>query len=52
MLRLAELPEAEREEVDRVLCRIVEMMEAEHVEAAPVLAAETSLDDPEGGVEP
>lgn len=51
MLRLAELPEAERQEIDRVLRRIVEMMEAEHVEAAPMLAAETSLDDPEAGAE-
>jgi len=43
MLRLAELPEDERREIDRMLRRIVEMMEAEEVEAAPVLAAETSL---------
>lgn len=48
VLRLAELPEAERHEIDRVLRRIVQMMEAEDVEAAPVLAAETSLDEPEG----
>ena len=46
MLRLAEQPPAERREIDRVLRRIVEMMEAEEVEAAPVLAAETSLDEP------
>lgn len=46
MLRLAEQPPAERREIDRVLGRIVEMMEAEEVEAAPVLAAETSLDEP------
>lgn len=43
MVRLAELPEDERREIDRMLRRIVEMMEAEEVEAAPVLAAETSL---------
>jgi DNA-binding MarR family transcriptional regulator len=43
MLRLAELAPSEREEIDRVLCLIVEMMEAETVEAAPVLAAEPSL---------
>ncbi len=54
MLRLAELPEAERGEIDRVLRQIVHMMEAEEVEAAPVLAAETSLSEhpgqpPEGG---
>lgn len=51
VLRLAELPEAERKEIDRVLRRIVRMMEAEDVEAAPVLAAETSLSEPEGGVD-
>lgn len=51
VLRLAELPETERQEIDRVLRRIVQMMELEDVEAAPVLAAETSLDEPEGGVE-
>lgn len=49
MVRLAELPEAERHEIDRMLRRIVEMMEAGEVEASPVLAAETSLADPEGG---
>lgn len=50
MVRLAELPEAKRREIDRVLRRIVEMMEAEEVEAAPVLAAETSLSEhPDGG---
>lgn len=43
MLRLDELSAGEREEIDRVLCLIVEMMEAEEVEAAPVLAAEPSL---------
>lgn len=46
MLRLAELPPAERLEIDRMLGRIVEMMEVEEVEAAPVLAAETVLDGP------
>lgn len=51
VMRLAELPEAERHEIDRVLRRIVEMMEVEDVEAAPVLAAETSLGEPEGAVE-
>jgi len=43
MLRLGELPERKRREIDRVLRQIVHMMEAEEVEAAPVLAAETSL---------
>lgn len=43
VLRLAERSEEEREEIDRVLRLIVQMMEAEEVEAAPVLAAETSL---------
>lgn len=46
MLRLAELPPAERREIDRMLGRIVEMMEVEEVEAAPMLAAETVLDGP------
>jgi len=47
MLRLAERPEEERQEIDRMLRLIVEMMEAEEVEAAPVLAAEPSLhEDP------
>lgn len=50
MLRLAERSPEEREEIDRVLCLIVEMMEAEEVEAAPVLAAEPSLHEvPSGG---
>jgi hypothetical protein len=35
-----------------VLERIVEMMEAEGVEAAPVLATETTLADPEGAATP
>lgn len=43
MLRLAETSSAERDEIDRVLRAIVQMMEAEMVEAAPVLAAEPSL---------
>jgi DNA-binding MarR family transcriptional regulator len=47
MVRLAELPEDERREIDRMLRRIVDMMEAGEVEAAPVLAAETSLSDHE-----
>jgi DNA-binding MarR family transcriptional regulator len=47
MVRLAELPEDERREIDRMLRRIVDMMEAGAVEASPVLAAETSLADPE-----
>lgn len=51
VLRLAELPQAERQEIDRVLRRIVRMMEVEDVEAAPVLAAETRLDEPEGAVD-
>jgi DNA-binding MarR family transcriptional regulator len=51
ILRLAELPENERQEIHHVLRRIVQMMEAEDVEAAPVLAAETSLDEPEGAVD-
>lgn len=51
ILRLAELPEAERQEIHLVLERIVQMMEAEDVEAAPVLAAETSLAEPEGTVD-
>ncbi len=34
-----------------MLRRIVEMMEAEKVEASPVLAAETSLGEPEVEVE-
>lgn len=37
--RLAELPEAQQESIDRVLRNIVEMMEAEDLEAAPVLSA-------------
>lgn len=51
MVRLAELPEDERREIDRMLRRIVEMMEAGEVEAAPVLAAETSLSESEEEVE-
>lgn len=51
MVRLAELPEDERREIDLVLARIVQMMEAEEVEASPVLAAETSLGEPEVEVE-
>jgi len=51
MVRLAELPEEERREIDQMLRRIVEMMEAEEVEAAPVLAAETSLPVSEEEVE-
>lgn len=51
VVRLAELPPEEREEIDRVLRRIVEMMEVEDVEAAPVLASETMLADPDVGVE-
>lgn len=51
MVRLAELPEAERRRIDRTLARIVEMMEAGEVEAAPVLAAETSLSEHEEEVE-
>jgi len=51
MVRLAELPEEERREIDQMLRRIVEMMEAEKVEAAPVLAAETSLAESEEEVE-
>lgn len=43
MWRLAELPERERREIDRTLRKIVAMMEAEDVEAAPVLASEASL---------
>jgi DNA-binding MarR family transcriptional regulator len=47
MLRLAERSEEERQEIDRTLRLIVRMMEAEEVEAAPVLAAEPSLhEDP------
>ncbi len=53
MVRLAELPQRKRQEIDRVLRQIVQMMEAEEVEAAPVLAAETTLselpDGPEEG---
>lgn len=45
MLRLAALPERQRREIDRTLRKIVTMMEAEDVEAAPVLAAEASLAD-------
>jgi len=37
--RLAELPEARQAEIDRVLQRIVTMMEAEEIDAAPVLAS-------------
>jgi len=37
--RLAELPEVEQERIDSVLREIVEMMEAEDLEAAPVLSA-------------
>lgn len=43
MVRLGEISADEREEIDRVLRVIVQMMEAEEVEAAPVLAAEPSL---------
>ncbi len=52
VVRLAELPTEEREEISRVLERIVQMMEAEDVEAAPVLASETTLADPEGPANP
>jgi DNA-binding MarR family transcriptional regulator len=52
VLRLAELPTEEREEIARVLDRIVEMMEVEDVEASPVLATETTLADPEGTADP
>lgn len=52
VLRLAELPAEEREEIARVLDRIVEMMEVEDVEASPVLATETTLADPEGAADP
>lgn len=45
MVRLAALPERQRQEIDRTLRKIVAMMEAEDVEAAPVLAAEASLAD-------
>ena len=43
ILRLAERSENERQEIDRMLRLIVQMMEAEEVEAAPVLTAEPSL---------
>lgn len=52
VVRLAELPTEEREEIARVLDRIVEMMEVEDVEASPVLATETTLADPEGTADP
>lgn len=52
VVRLAELAPEEREEIAQVLERIVEMMEAEGVEAAPVLATETTLADPEGAATP
>lgn len=45
MVRLAALPERQRQEIDRTLRKIVAMMEAEDVEASPVLAAEASLAD-------
>jgi len=48
LLRLAERSVEEREEIDRVLREIVRMMEAEEVEAAPVLAAEPSLHEDPG----
>lgn len=51
MLRLAQTSAAERQEIDRVLRVIVQMMEAQEVEAAPVLAAETTLHE-EPGTEP
>lgn len=52
MVRLAELPEEERREIDRTLRRIVRMMEVEEIDASPVLAAETSLADPEAEAPP
>jgi DNA-binding MarR family transcriptional regulator len=36
--RLARLPEAQQAQIDRVLGQIVEMMEAEEIDAAPLLA--------------
>lgn len=36
--RLEELSPAERDEIDRVLAKVVEMMEANEVDAAPVIA--------------
>jgi DNA-binding MarR family transcriptional regulator len=36
--RLAELPESRQSEIDRVLQQVVEMMEAEEIDAAPLLA--------------
>lgn len=43
MTRLAVLPVRQQQEIDRALRKIVAMMEAHHVEAAPVPAAEASL---------
>lgn len=52
VLRLAEVSPEERQEISRVLERIVEMMEAGDVEASPVLAPETVLAEPEGASTP
>lgn len=48
--RLARLPESRRQHIDSALREVVELMEATRVDAAPVLASETSITD-EPGVE-
>ena len=44
--RLEALSPAERDEIDRVLSKVVDLMEAGQVEAAPVIAAGGDLDAP------
>jgi len=44
--RLAELPAGNQQVIDTVLKQIVEMMEAEELEAAPVLQAGSIIDGP------
>jgi len=44
--RLAQLPEGNQQVIDTILKQIVEMMEAEELEAAPVLQAGSIIDGP------
>lgn len=44
--RLESLGPAELDEIDRVLCKVVDMMEAGEVNAAPVIAADKDLGAP------
>ncbi len=47
--RLAKLKEEEREQIESVLARIVKMMEAEAIDAAPMLVGGSMSDDAEEG---